>query len=84
MIADLQADGVLSRDHAEELDEALRSPCTIRAAIGIIMTSRHVREDQAFLILRKVSQDSNRKVRDIAADPVHSAALIELRSPEKG
>jgi AmiR/NasT family two-component response regulator len=48
MIADLQADGVLSHDHAEQMELALRSSRTIGAAIGIIMASRDVGEDEAF------------------------------------
>src|SRR6476661_914564 len=40
MMAQLQADGLLSQDHAAQLDQALISSRTIGAAIGILMASR--------------------------------------------
>jgi hypothetical protein len=67
MLAELQADGELSREHAAEMEQALRSSRTIGAAIGMIMVSRELTEEQAFAVLAKASQDSNRKLRDIAA-----------------
>ena len=66
MIAEIQADGELSREHAKEMEQALRSSRVIGAAIGILMASRSLNEDQAFAVLAKASQDSNRKLRDIA------------------
>lgn len=75
MIAELQADGILSREHAEQLEQALKSSRTIGAAIGILMASRQVREDEAFTILRKVSQNANRKLRDLAAELVDLGGL---------
>ena len=72
MIADLQDQGVLSREHAEQMERALKSSRTIGAAIGMIMASRNVCEDEAFTILRTASQNSNRKLRDLAAELVAS------------
>lgn len=66
MIAELQADGELSRQHAREMDQTLRSSRVIGAAVGILMESRNLDEDEAFAVLAKASQDSNRKLRDIA------------------
>ncbi|HEY3529512.1 MAG TPA: ANTAR domain-containing protein [Nocardioides sp.] len=66
MIAELQADGELSREHAREMEQALRSSRVIGAAIGVLMVSRDLNEDQAFAVLAKASQDSNRKLRDVA------------------
>ena len=66
MIAELQADGELSREHAKQLQQALRSSRVIGAAIGILMASRNLTEDQAFAVLAKASQDSNQRLRDIA------------------
>jgi hypothetical protein len=74
MIAELQRDGVLSRDHALQMEEALRSSRTIGAAIGIIMASRHLTEDEAFEVLKAASSTSHRKLRELAADLVASAA----------
>jgi AmiR/NasT family two-component response regulator len=46
----------------------------IEQAKGIIMAQRRCTADEAFTILAKVSQDSNRKVRDVAAALVERAA----------
>ena len=74
MIAELQADGVVSKEHAQQMEEALRSSRTIGAAMGVIMASRQVNEGDAFVILRRASQDSNRKLRELAADLVQKAS----------
>ena len=52
----------------EGLEEALVSRDVIGQAKGILMERRHLTPDQAFELLRAVSQHSNRKVRDIAAE----------------
>jgi AmiR/NasT family two-component response regulator len=63
------------------MDEALKSSRTIGAAIGIIMASRRLGEAEAFEVLRAVSQNSNRKLRDLAADLVASAVVTEAPPP---
>ena len=73
MIAELQADGVVSKEHAAQMEEALRSSRTIGAAIGVIMGTRQVSEEEAFKILQTASQHSNRKLRDLAAELVASS-----------
>lgn len=74
MIAELKAEGLLSREHIAQLEQALKSSRTIGAAIGMIMATREVREDQAFAILRNASQNSNRKLRDLAEELVTAGA----------
>lgn len=64
---------MLSQAHVADLEAALRSSRTIGAAIGILMASREVDEEAAFIILRRASSHSNRKLRDIAADLVDAA-----------
>jgi hypothetical protein len=78
MIAELQADGELSREHAKQMEQALRSSRVTGAAIGILMASRSLTEDQAFAVLVKASQDSNRKLRDIARVLVRGTPGEEL------
>ncbi|HET7277017.1 MAG TPA: ANTAR domain-containing protein [Dermatophilaceae bacterium] len=80
MIAALQADGVLSREHAAHLEEALRSSRRIGAAMGIVMANRMVSEEAAFEILRKASNDANRKVRVLADEVVHTGHVSDLPS----
>jgi GAF domain-containing protein len=52
---------------AKHLQTAMESRAVIEQAKGIIMATRHCSADQAFGVLSKTSQDTNRKVRDVAA-----------------
>ena len=52
---------------AQHMQAAMDSRAVIEQAKGIIMGERRCTADEAFAILTKVSQDSNRKVRDVAA-----------------
>jgi GAF domain-containing protein len=56
---------------ARHMQAAMASRAVIEQAKGIIMGERRCTADEAFAILTKVSQDTNRKVRDVAA------ALVE-------
>ncbi|MGC4807925.1 GAF and ANTAR domain-containing protein [Micromonospora sp. DT233] len=51
---------------AEQMQEAMRSRAVIEQAKGIIMGERRCSPEEAFALMSKVSQDSNRKVRDVA------------------
>jgi len=42
----------------------------IGMAMGIVMTQRHVDEEDAFDVLRRISQNTNRKLRDVAEDVI--------------
>lgn len=70
MIAELQAEGLVSSDRAAHLEVALQTARTIGAAIGIVMTLYSVHEAGAFELLRKASQDNNRKLRLVAEEVV--------------
>jgi GAF domain-containing protein len=59
---------------AQQMQAAMQSRAVIEQAKGIIMGSRRCSPDQAFTILTRVSQDTNRKLRDVAAALVASAA----------
>jgi AmiR/NasT family two-component response regulator len=79
----------IALQHAEEqrrrenLEIALESSRVIGMAMGIVMSSRLVTADQAFEALRKASQDSNRKLRDVAVDVTETGLLPERqRRPE--
>ena len=73
LIAQLHADGALSRDHVAQLQKALLSSRHIGAAVGILMASREVTQDEALAILKVASQRSNRKLYDVASELVESA-----------
>lgn len=78
MIIHLQAEGLLSSEHAANLEEALRTSRTIATAMGLIMADRHVSDTDAFAILSKCSQDTNRKLRVIASEIVSRGDLSAL------
>lgn len=52
----------------DNLELALQSNREIGVAVGIIVATSRCSADQAFEVLRRVSQHSNRKIRDIAAE----------------
>jgi GAF domain-containing protein len=51
---------------AEQLQRAMQSRAVIEQAKGILMGQRRCRADEAFDGLIRLSQDSNRKLRDVA------------------
>jgi len=59
---------------AQQMQAAMDSRAVIEQAKGIIMGDRRCTADEAFAILTRLSQDSNRKLRDIAAALVDRAA----------
>jgi GAF domain-containing protein len=54
------------KNQIDQLKQALETRQVIGQAVGIIMASRRVTEDEAFEILVRISQDANIKIRDIA------------------
>ncbi|MEU4712365.1 GAF and ANTAR domain-containing protein [Micromonospora purpureochromogenes] len=58
---------------AEQMQEAMRGRAVIEQAKGIIMGERRCSPEEAFALLSKISQDTNRKVRDVAAALVAKA-----------
>jgi GAF domain-containing protein len=59
---------------AAQMQSAMESRAVIEQAKGIIMGERRCTADEAFAILAKISQDSNRKLRDVAAQIVNRVA----------
>ncbi|WP_243060678.1 ANTAR domain-containing protein [Nocardioides sp. SR21] len=74
LIAELQADGVVSREHAVQLERALLSSRVIGMAIGILMASRNVDQDDALALLKGASSRTNRPMRELAASIVAGSA----------
>ncbi|MBK5305390.1 MAG: GAF and ANTAR domain-containing protein [Frankiaceae bacterium] len=60
---------------AEQLQSAMESRAVIEQAKGVLMGQRRCTADEAFDILVKLSQQSNRKLRDVAQALVDSASL---------
>ncbi|WP_139094428.1 ANTAR domain-containing protein, partial [Acinetobacter baumannii] len=67
-----------SADRAEQVTNlrlAQESNREIGTALGVLMSSHRLTQSQAFDLWRMASQHTHRKLRDIAADVVHTGAL---------
>jgi GAF domain-containing protein len=71
---------------AEHMRRAMEHRAVIEQAKGIIMAERRCTPEQAFTILTRLSQDSNRKLRDVATALVgrHSRAEALTSAPRRG
>lgn len=64
-----------ARELAGQLQTALGSNRTIGTAVGILMTTHDLSSDQAFQLLRMLSQSTNRKLALITRDIVTARAI---------
>lgn len=71
----------INQRRAENLEAALHSNREIGTAIGILMARHKVTRDQAHELLRLASQDSNRKMSEIATEVVDTGELSLPRRP---
>lgn len=62
------------RDLAEQLADALTSRAVIEQAKGALMADRRCGAEEAFAILRDMSQRNHRKLRDVARDIVDNVS----------
>ena len=63
-----------------QLRQALRTNRTTGTAVGIVMVRYELDPERAFKVLVRTSQQSNRKLHDIAAEVVRTGALPEVPS----
>ncbi|AGS67391.1 GAF and ANTAR domain-containing protein [Streptomyces collinus] len=63
-----------ARSHAQ-LEQAVSTRHMIGEAMGILMGSRHLTEDQAFDVLRRYSQEHNVKLREVARQVCEQGSL---------
>ena len=56
-----------NRDRAQNLERALATSRDIGVAMGVLMIQHKISRDQAFDLLRIVSQNSNRKLHEVAS-----------------
>ena len=68
----------LARDQAANLLRALESNREIGVAMGILMHRHRLDREQAFAVLRVASQDSNRKLAEVASE-VADTGVLEIR-----
>lgn len=59
----------------QNLEIALETSRTIGMAVGIVMERLRLPPDQAFDVLRRISQQHHRKLRDLASDLVFCGAV---------
>ena len=64
-----------ARDMADQLQAALESRAVIDQAKGILMERHKLTADQAFQVLAQASMKTNRKLRSVADDLVHTGEL---------
>ncbi len=65
---------------ARELEEArteLENRKLVERARGILMKSRGISEDQAYVLLRRTAMNQNRKIAEIAQSLITAAGLLE-------
>jgi GAF domain-containing protein len=67
---------VAEHEQVVQLRQAVASNRMIGTAIGLLMGTRRISEAEAFDLLRVVSQHTNRKLRDIAADVVRDGGAL--------
>lgn len=66
---------LLAREQADNLLKALASNREIGVAMGILMHRHGLDREQAFAVLRVASQDSNRKLADVAGEVADTGIL---------
>jgi AmiR/NasT family two-component response regulator len=71
----LRAELAAAQAQAANLETALHTSRRIGAAIGILMSQYGLQDEEAFDLLRVVSQDTNRKISDLAEDVLHTGGL---------
>lgn len=65
----------LSGEKLRDMEQALRTNREIGTAVGVLMGRHSITRDQALELLRLASQDTNRKVVDVAAEVVLTGEL---------
>ncbi|WP_374970419.1 GAF and ANTAR domain-containing protein [Terrabacter sp. BE26] len=71
-------------DRAEHLEVALVRSRIIGAAMGVLIERLRIGPDEAFALLRQLSQNSNRKLADIAAELVETGTVPGLDARGRG
>lgn len=72
---------LLTKDRADNLMKALESNREIGVAMGVLMQTHQFTRQQAFDVLCVASQNSNRKLADIAVEVADTGSLMIRRRP---
>ena len=65
-----------AREKASELERALITGREVGVAIGVVMATYKITQEDAFALLRMVSQNTNRKVVELAQEVVKTGTLV--------
>lgn len=76
--AAISLEAATAEEKGGNLEAALASNRRIGMSIGILMTAYRCTEDQAFAMLRAVSQHHHNKLRDVAEEVILTGTLPEL------
>jgi ANTAR domain len=71
-----------AKQRATNLERALTSNRYIGMAMGVLMATHKMTQDDAFALLRIASQNTNRKLADVAQDVIQTGVL-ELPTPRQ-
>ncbi len=75
LLVECQGELKVAEDQVDHLRTALVSARRIGAAVGILMGTRRLTDDQAFETLCQASQHRNRKLREIAEEVLHTGTI---------
>ncbi|WP_195909222.1 ANTAR domain-containing protein [Microlunatus sp. Gsoil 973] len=68
---------IRAQEEIVTLGEAVQSNRVIGIALGILVERYGIAPDVAFTYLRRLSQDNNRKLRELAAELVETGRLLD-------
>ncbi len=75
LLVECQGELKVAEADLENLRTALVSARRIGAAIGVLMSTRQLTDDEAFAELSRASQNENRKLRLVAEDVLRTGAI---------
>lgn len=81
--AHVLADRIDDSRRASQMEQALAGAREIGAAVGVVMVTEAIPANEAFLVLRRTSQDRNIKLRDVAAHVVETGRVPQAAAPTK-
>lgn len=81
--AHVLADRIDASRQASQMERALAGAREIGAAVGVVMVTQAIPANEAFLVLRRTSQDRNIKLRDVAAHVVETGRVPQADAPTK-